>query len=374
MCAMRFALSGARLFRGHVIQTALVAAFFVLGDAGAGYANSARIEATSDTKDWNAVALAAGQVFVGGPHWTEFPGPSVAVITKSEALEPFPTAEWNHWKPGLDAAHRFVNVNALHIGPDGSLWVVDTGSPRFGGTIVKNGAKLVRLNPATGAIIRIYPFGPDVAPDGSYIDDIRINGAHAYLTDAGKGALLVVDIESGSVRRVLDGNPATMARRDRPIIVDGETVRSSDGSPLRVNVDPLEVSPDGGTLYFGPLEGPWSQVPTAALDDPSVSPARLAALVKPWADLPPIGGSIMDEHGRLYYSALADDTIYCRMPTGETIKLLTDHRLHWADAPFLTKDRRLWFPVAQLDRLPLFQHGVSKIQKPFIVMSVSINP
>jgi len=371
---MHFALSCARLFRGRVIQTALVAAFVVFGDAGAGYANSARVEVKSDTMDWNAVALAAGQVFVGGPRWTGFSGPSVAIVTKSKALAPFPTAEWNDWKPGLDATHRFVNVNALHVGPDGSLWVVDTGSPQFGGTIVKNGAKLVRINPMTGAVIRVYPFGADVAPDGSYIDDIRINGAHAYLTDAGKGALLVVDIESGSVRRVLDDNPATTVRQDRPIVVEGETVRISDDSPLHVNVDPLEVSPDGRTLYFGPLEGPWSQVPTAALDDPSVSRTSLAALVKPWADLPPIGGSIMDERGRLYYSVLANDTIYCRTPSGKTIKLLTDHRLHWADAPFLTKDGRLWFPVAQLDRLPVFQHGVSKIQKPFIIMSLPINP
>ncbi|NVN02586.1 MULTISPECIES: L-dopachrome tautomerase-related protein [Asaia] len=349
----------------------LVPAFSISGRAEA---TSLRVEASGATLDWNAVAHAGGRIFVSGPRWTEFSGPSVAVLESGNRLRPFPDQAWNGWKPGLDARRYFVNVNALHVDGEGQLWVVDTGTPRFGGPPVAGGAKLVRLDTRTGKIIRVYPLGENVAPVGSYIDDIRFNGAHAYLTDAGTGALLVLDIASGACRRVLAGHPAVMAQADRPIVMEGKILRDDKGQPLRINVDPLEVSPDGKTLYFGPLEGPWSQVPTAALDDAALPPDKLAAQVTFWADLPPVGGSTMDRKGRLYFTALKDDTVYRREPDGRIVALLHDPRLHWADAPILAGDGRLWLPVAQLDRLPQFNKGKSKTRLPFQLVSMQPAP
>jgi hypothetical protein len=44
--------------------------------------------------------------------------------------------------------------------------------------------------------------------------------------------------------------------------------------------DPLEMSPDGQWLCYAPLEGPWSQVETRLIDDPSTPPETLAAGVR----------------------------------------------------------------------------------------------
>ncbi|MBS1038877.1 hypothetical protein JK206_14100 [Gluconobacter cerinus] len=334
------------------------------------HAQTIRVEATTKIMDWNAVALAGGHVLVAGPRWTGFSGPAVGLLTKNGKIEPFPDADWNGWKPGRNATHRFVSVNALHVAPDGTLWVVDTGTPSFGGAPIPEGAKLVRIDPATGHVLRIYPLGPEIAQAGSYIDDIRFNGMHAYLTDAGKAALIVLDIKTGQARRVLDNDASTRARTDRPIIMDGHVVESHLHQPLLVNADPLEVSPDGKWLYFGPLEGPWSQVPTALLDDPNVSSTDLSAAVQPWADLPPIGGSAMDTAGNLYFTNLKDNGVYLRDVSGKITRLLSDLRLHWADAPCLAPDGRLWLPAAQLDRLPMFHQGHSDIQQPFLLVSI----
>jgi sugar lactone lactonase YvrE len=342
--------------------------------SGVAYAQSLHVEASSSVMDWNAVAIAANHVFVSGPRWTGFSAPSVAVLTKGGALRPFPNAIWNGWQPGSDAKRRFVSVNALHIDPEGKLWAIDTGTPQFGEPPVKDGPKLVRIDPVTGHVLRVYLLDASIAPAGSYIDDIRFNGAHAYLTDAGKGALLVLNIATGTCRRVLDGVAATQARPDRPIVIDGQVVKKQDGSPLLVNADPLEVSPDGRILYFGPLEGPWFKAPTALLDEPGISPAQLARSVTPWADLPPIGGSTMDEQGNLYFIALKDETVYRRDPSGKVTPVLSDRRLHWADAPFLTREGQLWLPVAQLDRLAQFQQGASRVRLPFLLISLNIRP
>ncbi|WP_341535123.1 L-dopachrome tautomerase-related protein [Acetobacter sacchari] len=364
--------------RRRIRYAAMAAGFLLYGfwalNSGNARTSILDVQASSSALDWNAVAISADRVIVAGPRWTGFHGPSVAILTKQGALQAFPTVEWNGWKPGLDATKHFVNVNALHIDPEGTLWVVDTGTPQFGGPTLVNGPKLVRLDPQTGNVLRIYPLGPDVAPRGSYIDDIRFNGPHAYLTDAGKGAILVLDIATGVCRRVLDGVPATQARPERPIVMEGDVVKTSNGAPLLVNADPLEVSPDGRFLYFGPLEGPWSKVPTALLDNPATPAATLAASVEPWADLPPIGGSAMDARGALYFTALKDKTVYRRDPDGRITPLVSDDRLNWADAPFLTHDGQLWLPVAQLNRLPQFQQGRSRVALPFLLLSMKVRP
>jgi hypothetical protein len=42
---------------------------------------------------------------------------------------PYPEGIWNDWTAGKVVATGFVGVNALRIGPDGDLWIVDVGAP-----------------------------------------------------------------------------------------------------------------------------------------------------------------------------------------------------------------------------------------------------
>lgn len=77
----------------------------------------------------------------------------------------------------------------------------------------------------------------------SYVDDIRFHGHRAYLTDAGVPGIIVLDLVTGRARRVLDHDKSTTGTR--PIVVDGEMVRGTDGKPILLNTDQMEVSPDG---------------------------------------------------------------------------------------------------------------------------------
>lgn len=309
------------------------------------------VVAESETMVWNAVAVDAGRIFVAGPRWTGSKGPAVA-IARGKTVSPYPDAAWNGWRPGTDPAHAFVNVNAIHLDRR-ALWVVDTGAPDFGGDPLPGGAKLVKIDLATDKAVRIYPLA-DVARPGSYVDDVRFHGRHAYLTDAGRPGLIVLDLDSGFARRVLDGHPSVIAPADRDIVLSGRVLRTADGKPLRVNSDPFELSPDGRWLYYAPLEGPWSRIETRYLDDASLGDAELAAHVEPWADLPPVGGTVMDADGSLYFSDLATDAIRRRAPDGTITTIVQDPRLHWVDAPFLDARHRLWLPVPQMDRSPNF--------------------
>jgi hypothetical protein len=193
---------------------------------------------------------------------------------------------------------------------------------------------------------------------------MRIHDAHAYLTDAGQPGIIVLNLKTGASRRVLDGHPAATAPLNRSIVVAGDTVLAPDGTPLRVHSDPLELSPDGRWLYFGPLEGPWSKIETRFLDDASLTADDLGARVTPWAELPPVGGTAMDDAGNLYFTDLADSSLKRRAADGTISTIVTDPNLHWVDAPFIDESGAIWLPVPQLDRAALFHGGQSKVRWP----------
>jgi sugar lactone lactonase YvrE len=330
-------------------------------------------EATSDSAVWNAVVVHGGSIYLAGPRWAGNTGAALTRLRRGVPT-PYPDRKWNEWRAGADAARSFVNINALRLGPDGGLWAVDSGSPEFGGDPLPGGAKLVRIDPQTSRVTRVIGFAPDIARPGSYVDDVRFNGRHAYLTDAGNPGIIVLDLETGQARRVLDGDRSTTARPERAIRVDGATLDGPDGRPLLVHADPMELTPDRRWLLFGPLAGPWSRVPTRLLDDPEIAAPELAGAVEPFADLPPTGGTAMDAAGNLYFSDLSDDAIRVRRPDGRVETLVSDPRLHWVDAMFIDDADRLWMPAAQIDRVPLFQKGVSKLRRPLTVWSVPLEP
>ncbi len=309
--------------------------------------------ASSETMVWNGVVSDRERIIVSGPRWSGSKGPPVGVV-QGPVVRPYPDAAWNGWRPGADPAHAFVDVNAIHLDAQGHLWIVDTGAATFGGDPLPGGAKLVEVDLASDRVLRVYPLGPTIAQPGSYVDDIRFNGRHAYLTDSGKPGLIVLDVDTGSLRRVLEGDRSTVAAPDRDVILSGRVIRKKDGKPLRIQVDPLEVSPDGRWLYFAPLSGPWSRIETRYLDDPALTPQELAQHVEPWADLPPVGGTAMDSDGTLYFNDLAADAVRRRTPDGRIETIIHDPRLHWVDAPFLDAQHRLWLPVPQLDRSDVF--------------------
>jgi hypothetical protein len=200
---------------------------------------------------------------------------------------------------------------------------VDTGSPEFGGNPLPDGAKLVRIDLATNRVAHVVPMGPETVLPGSYVDDIRFNGDFAYLTDAGQPGRIVLNQKTGAMRRVLDKRPATTAPANRPIVLNGETLKSPDGSVLRVNSDPLEVSTEGKWLYFAPL----------------------SALV---ADRNAVARRFFREPGDYRRQCGAMDGSAANRPDSNGCQdrrittVIRDERLHWADAPFIDSDHSIW--------------------------------
>ncbi|AKM04560.1 major royal jelly protein [Burkholderia pyrrocinia] len=320
---------------------------------------------TSSQMPWNAVAVdSRSRIIVSAPIWAGNIGPAVAVAEPDGALIPWPSREWNSWRPGADATHTFVSVNALHVDADGSFWVVDTGAPLFGGAIVPGGAKVVHVDANDDKVLRIYPIPAAALRANSYVDDIRLNGRRAYLTDAGAGALMVLNLDSGAVRRRFDDEHFTKARPEDLIVVNGKVLSAPDGAPLHVNADDLELSVDGRYFYFAPLSGPMYRIETRYLDDETLADAQLAQHVVKWFDLPAVGGTAMARDGTLYYTQLDENALMRRSPDGSVALVARDSRLRWVDAPFLDGKGNIYLPAAQLDGAAVFNNGRSTMKMP----------
>lgn len=295
---------------------------------------------------------------------------------------PYPDASWNSYAgpdSGSDPATTFVRVNSQRVGPDGSLWLVDTGSPGFGSPVIlPEGPKLVVVDTSTDEVARVYPMG-NVTLSGSLLDDIRFDatGTRAYLTDAGAGgALIVLDLDSGRAVRLLEGDLSVGAFT--PTSGEGKFLRSPAGEPQYIYADQLEVSPDGKWFYYQPASGGMSRIETQALDEAfyNSSMASLGVLsdyVEPYALTPSTGGTAIDAEGNIYVSDTDRQAIEKIYPNGTRTTIVQDERLLWVDAMWVDNQNRLWLPAAQLNRGAPFQTDEqSQIVKPLYVYTIDI--
>ena len=311
-----------------------------------------------------------GRIFVCFPHADGSMGLRIAEATPRGQLLPVPDLKWNSYKIGDDPTHSFVGVNALRFGPDGLLWVVDTGTTGSGTKVVPGGAKLVAIDVNTNSVRRLIPLAGVAKPD-SFIDDIRFNGRRAYITDAGAPAIIVLDLASGKGRRVLENDPSTTDAR--PIYANGRVMRKIDGTEARLHADQLEVSPDGRTFYFQPCSGPMYAIDTQTLDDDTASPATLASHVRPFFNTPSTGGTAIDANGNIYVSDVDHRQIFRIDPAGHATTIIRNpRRLDWGDAMWIDRTGQLWVPAAQLDRVAPMNGGVPRVRYPVMIYSIDI--
>ena len=160
---------------------------------------------TLETPSIGFSSTAEGRQFLLYARFLDGSQGSQVVEWKDGVGVPFPSEGWNSYAPGKDPSTHFIRVNSQRIGPDGALWLVDTGSPDYGKPVIlPDGPKLVRIDLDRNEVARVYPMG-NVTMEDSFIDDIRFHpsAGMAYLTDAGKPGLIVLDLDTGITQRVL---------------------------------------------------------------------------------------------------------------------------------------------------------------------------
>lgn len=337
----------------------------------------------------------SGRVFVNFPRWEGTGGRyelAVAEVASDGSLKPYPSADWNALAAGQtpsDAASpQWVCVQSVHVDADDRLWILDPASPNFAGVLREHGGpKLVEVDLKTDTVQRVITFNEAVAPRDSYLNDVRVdtNTDTAYITDSGLGAIIVVDLQSGLVRRRLADHPSTKADPNYIVTIDGREVRFAGGpnagKPLIVHSDGLALdlrSPTdgGGYLYWQALTGnKLYRAPLYLLRDERATGFEIEKSVQFVGRTVVTDGMECDAAGNLYFSALERSEVVVRNPAGGLHTLVADPRLAWPDSFAIrpTSFRStLYVTTSQIHRAAWFVGEGATFPEPFRVLSMPI--
>jgi sugar lactone lactonase YvrE len=277
-----------------------------------------------------------GRIFVNFPRWTDDAPVSVAELADNGSLRPYPDEKWNSWRNAkameMSVAEHFVCVQSVVADRHGALWVLDPAAPG-NEKILEGGPKLVRIDLAKDRVTKVIAFPESVALQGTYLNDIRFSpdGRYGYITDSGtRGAIIVVDLQSGDSFRALDGHSSTQVEKDVVVEVDGAPLRRPDGRQPVFSSDGIAISNDGRTLHWQALTGRTLYAIDTATLVPGTPEEEIEAAVQKQGETCVADGLWMSSTGTLYITSPGDNAV--KRWTGSAAEIVVeDDRLRWPD-------------------------------------------
>jgi sugar lactone lactonase YvrE len=193
----------------------------------------------------------------------------------------------------------------------------------------------------------------DIAPRGSFIQDLAIDEKNqwAYLADIASPGIIALDLKTEKARRF--GNHSALQSENIDMIIDGK-LTYFNGAPARVGINPITLSNDRETLYFGAMNGQtWYELP-AALFRTGQDDAAIAGAIHKNGSKPISDGVQTDAQGNHYFTNLTEHAITKRGKDGKLINLIQDTRLNWPDNLALSSTGYIYISVNQLNTTPAF--------------------
>jgi len=304
-----------------------------------------------------------GRIFVSLHQFFE-PRSRVVEILQDGAILAYPEpAKMAASKVMLDA------VLGLVVSPDSILWLLDNGLRS------EVTPKLVGWSLEKDELHRVIELPEPVTVRGSFVNDLAVDSKNNYIyiadpAEPSTSALIVVNLESGETRRILQGHPSVLPEEGVALVVNGEEIliRPEGGDPVqpKIGVNPIALDAEAEWLYYGPMNGlSMYRVPTAALRNPELGSDELEALVERYADKPVSDGSLMDPAGNLFITDVGANGIGV-IGTDRKYRLLaTDPAYLWPDAFALHPDGWIHVVMAQLPASPVFNEGRNAASLPF---------
>lgn len=293
---------------------------------------------TTSDYQWTGVAVSkADRVFVSFPTISEFPSYHVAELKGGVPVR-FLDREANS---------SFRSVTGIVVDSEDRLWALDSGKLE-GMSARRAGARLVCIDLRRNQVKSVHPIPPSLLVDESDLSDFRIDTAWhcAYISDAGAGGLIVIDLKTDRGWLALDRRtPETRANARFVAMPAGNVV------PASPHIDGVTLSEDGRSLYFTPLiETRIFGIPTECLADGRLTPEQRRRKIRTIADnIHPSAGMVV-RGGVIYMGDLQNSKLLAYSLASRRARTLEyPTRFHWADDFALDARGRIWFTESQKD-------------------------
>lgn len=266
--------------------------------------------------------------------------------------------------PSLADQARFKTPLGLCVDRFNRLWLIDHGNHGF------SGAHLWGIDLTNNQIFLDFSFPPDIAPKGSFLQDLKASpdGKTLIIADVSfwrkQPGLVVFDTEKQTARRILNTHPAVMPQ-DYIIQNQIKTMTFFAGLvALKAGVDGLTITPDGAWLYFAAMNHehlyrlPMSQLMAEKPEQYLEVVAR-----KPLND-----GLTSDVNGRVLITDVEHQAIFRWHPESKKMEMLIqDSRIRWADAMCFGPEGKLYLADSAIPEQMLQSKKHIKNEQPYFV-------
>ncbi len=345
----------------HTLTLLFLAATRLMPAQEITHAPSLETVATLDVRPGNVSVSQTGRVFAT-IHPLGNPKHQLVEIVDGKAV-PYPTAALQ--KNGQKASAATFDT-PLGLASDGRnrLWMIDMGL-ELGTT------RLWCFDLAHNHVVETIELPAAIAPRGSFIQDLAVDEVNgwAYLADIANPGIVVIDLKTRKARRF--GNHPSLQAENTDMVIDGKVVYFQ-GAPARVAVNPITLSADKETLYFGAMSGTvWYKLPATLFrqqqDDKAIGNAIQQAGTKPFSD-----GAASDAHGNHYFTNLSQHGISKLSADGTVSLLLSDPKIQWPDNVALSADGYLYLSVNQLNTTPAFTGAADEGKAPYYIFKCKL--
>ena len=348
----------------------LVFLFALTGPANAETTSPYEIIAKLSRAPGNVTATGDGRIIMSQHQFYE-PPESVVERHADGSLTPFPRKELNdrlrHSGLTLDS------VLGIRTGVDGVVWMLDNGM-RGGVT-----PKLVGWDTKTDRIHRVIYLPAPIAPKDAFVNDFTVDSRHnrIFIVDPAGGAnaaFIVVDIETGAARRVLEGHPSVVPE-SVDLVIDGRPIQVKDGAGHlvrpHIGVNPVTEDVQNEWVYFGPMHGTsLYRIKAAALADQKLDASALGQMVERYSDKPICDGISIDKDNNIYLGDLAANAIGVIKPDRSYYRLAQSPELAWVDSLAFGPGGKLYAVINQLHRSAVLNGGEALSKPPYLLIEV----
>lgn len=307
-------------------------------------------------KQWTGIAVSkSGRMFVCFPRWTDNTPVSVGEIVNKKVI-PFPDTSWNNQAATKNANNKFVCVQSVSVDSSNILWVLDTGYELS--TDSTKSAHLYAFDLNSNSLLRDYTISSDKISSRSYLNDLAIDKKtnNVFFSDSRVGGIVILDLTTGKIRRVLSKHRSTLAEVNQ-ITIEGY-VRSHP-----VHSDGITLDPQKKYLYYCSLMGKYVyRISTSDLLNKELSEEQLGEKVERFAETGANDGIAFDRSGNLYLTSLEKNGISMIDQNGSLQVVASDHKIQWPDSFAFDQNNDLFFTTSQI-HIPIEKRGTYKIFK-----------